>query len=65
MWFGRWRFSFRFKWVNKLRILGVFFSNGLVDVECDNWKAELEKLKEVLGLWSLRTSFFRRARDDH
>ena len=40
------------KWVNKMRILGVFFSNGLVSVDQDNWKSKLDQLKSVLNLWS-------------
>ena len=62
MWLGRWRANgacpFGLKWVNKFRILEVFFSNGLVDVKCDNWKAILDKLKQVLGLWSQRDLSF-------
>lgn len=55
MWLGRWRSNvatpFGLKWVNKMRLLGVFFSNGLVSVDEDNWKAQLDKLKSVIGLW--------------
>ena len=70
MWLGRWRTNgaspFGLKWVNKFRILEVFFSNGLVDVKCDNWKAILDKLKQVLGLYMVAArSFFCRARDNH
>ena len=36
MWFGRWRAigatPFRLKWVPKIRILGLYVSNGLVSV---------------------------------
>ena len=65
MWLGRWRANgaspFGLKWVKKLRILGVYFSNGLLDVDTDNWKPKLDKLKQVLGLWSKRElSFFGR-----
>ena len=62
MWLGRWRSNgaspFGLKWVTKMRILGVYFSNGLVNVEGDNWKAKLDKLKQVLGLWSQRDLSF-------
>ena len=58
MWLGRWRANgaspFGFKWVNKLKILGVYFSNGLVNVDEDNWRCKLDKLKRTLGLWSKR-----------
>ena len=64
--FGRWRANdampFGLKWVTKMRILGVFFSNGLLNVDSDNWKSKLDKLSSVLGLWSRRDlSFLGRA----
>ena len=56
MWLGQWRDNgatpYGLKCVNKMRILGVFFSNGLVSVDQDNWKPKLDKLKSVLNLWS-------------
>ena len=66
MWLGRWRDNgatpFGLKWVTKMRILGVYFSNGLLSVEHDNWKCKLDKLKSVLTLWSSRElSFIGRA----
>ena len=66
MWLGRWRANtaapFGLKWVSKIRILGVFFSNGLVCVDNDNWKSKLDKLSSVLGLWKQRDlSFIGRA----
>ena len=66
MWLGRWRTNgdspFGLKWVNKMRILGVFFSNGLVCVDDDNWREKLNKLSSVLGLWKQRDlSFIGRA----
>ena len=66
MWLGRWRDNgaapYRLKWVNKMRILGVHFSNGMLSVEQDNWKSKLDKLKSVLSLWSSRElSFIGRA----
>ena len=43
MWLGGWRANgaspFGLQWVNKLRILGVYFSNGLVAVDKENWKS--------------------------
>lgn len=62
MWLGKWRANgdtpYGLKWVNKMRILGVFFSNGLVSVDQDNWKSKLDKLKSVLNLWSSRELSF-------
>ena len=62
MWLGRWRANgaspFGLKWVHKMRILGVYFSNGLVNVDADNWKSKLDKLKQSLGLWSQRDLSF-------
>ena len=40
--------------ITKMKILEVYFSNGLVSVDHDNWKAKLSKLKPVLSLWSQR-----------
>lgn len=47
-----------FRWVNKMRIFGVFFSNGFVCVEGDNWKLKLDKFSFVFNLWSFREFFF-------
>ena len=62
MWLGHWRdmgdSSFGLKWVTKIRILGVFFSNGLVSVENDNWTTKLNKLSLALGLWKERDLSF-------
>ena len=62
MWLGKWRANgaspFGLKWVNKLKILGVYFSNGLVNVDEDNWRSKLDKLKKTLGLWSQRDLSF-------
>ena len=44
--------------LKKMRILGVFFNNGLVSVDNDNWKTKLDKLKTVLNLWSSRELSF-------
>ena len=44
------------------RILGIYFSNGLVSVESDNWRSKLDKLKNVTNLWKQRElSFLGRA----
>ena len=62
MWLGRWRgrgdSPFGLKWVSKIRILGVFFSNGLVSVDDDNWRIKLNKLSSTLGLWKQRDLSF-------
>ena len=62
MWLGRWRANgaspFGLQWVNKPRILGVYFSNGLVAVDKENWQSKLDKLKKTLGLWSQRDLSF-------
>lgn len=62
MWLGRWRDNgatpYGLKWVNKMIIVGVYFSNGLLSVEQDNWKPKLDKLKSVLNLWSSRELSF-------
>jgi len=41
-----------------MRILEVFFSNGIVSVDNDNWKVKLDKLKSVFNLWSSRELSF-------
>jgi len=62
MWLGRWggygATPYGLKWVKKMRIVGVFFNNGLVSVDNDNWKTKLDKLKSVLNLWSSRELSF-------
>ena len=37
-----------------MRVLGVFFSNGLVGVDHDNWQSKLDKLNSILNLWKQR-----------
>ena len=66
MWLGGWRarddVPFGFKLVTKMKILGVYFSNGLISVDNDNWRERLDKLEKVLKLWSQRDlSFLGRA----
>ena len=62
MWLGRWRSNgaspFGLKWVSKIKILGIFFSNGLVSVESDNWRSKLDKLETKLNLWKQRELSF-------
>ena len=60
MWLGRCRGDspFGLKWVSKICILGVFFSNGLVSVTDDDWNVKLNKLSSVLGLWKQRNLSF-------
>ena len=62
MWLGRLRANgashFGLTWVSKMRILGIYFSNGLVSVESDNWRSKLDKLKNVTNLWKQRELSF-------
>ena len=41
-----------------MQILAVYFSNGLVSVENDNWKSKLDKLRSILDLWTSRELSF-------
>ena len=41
-----------FKWVTKMKILGVVFGQ---DTETDNWRPKLEKLEKHLNLWKSRS----------
>ena len=53
---------FGLDWVSKIKILGVYFSNGLIDVDVDNWRSKLDKLTSVLDRWKQRDlSFISRA----
>ena len=66
MWLGGWQCNtatpFGLDWVSKIKILGVYFSNGLVDVDVDNWRTKLDKLSSVLDRWKQRDlSFIGRA----
>ena len=66
LWLGRWWANgaspFGLTWVLKMKILGVYFSNGLVSVESDNWQSKLDKLQSVINLWKQRElSFLGRA----
>ena len=59
MWLGAWRSKpdtpSGLTWVNKMKILGVWFSNGSVSVESDNWQPRLNKLENNLNLWKSRS----------
>ena len=65
MWLGHWRdmgdSPFGLKWVTKIHIVGVFFLNGLVLVDNDNWTTKLNKLSLALGLWKEDLSFIGRS----
>ena len=37
-----------------MKILGVYFSNGLSTVEQENWQPKLSKLEKNLNLWKSR-----------
>ena len=68
MWLGRWRANgaspFGLTWVPKMKILGIYFSNGLVSVQSDNWKSKLDKLENVTNLWKQRELSYLSC-DDH
>ena len=59
MWLGSWRGCpdqpLGLTWVTKMKILGVVFSSGLVDVVRDNWEPRLSKLEKSLNLWKSRS----------
>ena len=41
-----------------MKILGVYFSNGLVSVESVNWRSKLDRLQNVTNLWKQRELSF-------
>ena len=57
MWLGAWKSCsltpHGLKWVNKMKILGVWFGNTCVDPE--NWLPRLSKLENNLNLWKTRS----------
>ena len=59
MWLGAWRSCpdkpLGLKWVTKMKLLGVWYTNGLVNVDPDNWQAKLNKLEKNLNLWKTRS----------
>ena len=42
-------------WVTKMKILGVWYTNGLANVTIDNWQKKLNKLEKNLNLWKTRS----------
>ena len=47
---------------DKLKVLGVWVGNGLVDVNADNWDKVMEKIQNALNMWKMRNlSVFGRA----
>lgn len=59
MWLGAWRTRtdspLGLTWVNKMKILGIWFGNGTTNVEHDNWLPHLSKLENNLNLWKSRS----------
>ena len=62
MWLGSWRTCpaqpLGLTWVSKMKILGVWFSNGNVNVDPENWLPRLSKLEANLNLWTTRSLSF-------
>ena len=62
MWLGAWRSCpdapLGFTWVTKMKILGVWYTNGLANVDPDNWQSKLNKLEKNLNLWKTRSLSF-------
>ena len=62
MWLGAWRSCpdrpLGLEWVTKMKILGVWYTNGLANVEHDNWQSKLNKLEKNLNLWKTRSLSF-------
>lgn len=46
------------KWVTKMKILGVWYTNGLANVDPDNWQSKLNKLEKNLNIWKTRSLSF-------
>ena len=59
MWLGSWRTRsdapFGLTWVNKMKICGIWYSNGTLNVDQDNWQTRLEKLESKLNSWKPRS----------
>ena len=59
MWLGAWRARpdtpLGLSWVQKMKICGVWFSNGLVNVDPDNWLPRISKLESNINLWKCRS----------
>jgi len=62
MWLGAWRACpdtpLGLTWVTKMKLLGVWYSNGLANVDPDNWQSKLNKLEKNLNLWKSRSLSF-------
>ena len=62
MWLGAWHACpdtpLGLTWVTKMKVLGVWYSNGLVNVDPDNWQSKLNKLEKNLNLWKSRSLSF-------
>lgn len=62
MWLGAWHSCpdkpLGLKWVTKMKILGVWYTNGLANVDPDNWQSKLNKLEKNLNLWKSRSLSF-------
>ena len=62
MWLGAWRSCtdtpLGLTWVTKMKILGVWFTNGLANVDPENWQSKLNKLEENLNVWKTRSLSF-------
>ena len=62
MWLGAWRSCLDkplcLTWVTKMKILGVWYTNGLANVDSDNWQSKLNKLEKNLNLWKTRSLSF-------
>ena len=58
MWVGAWKSRddepFGLTWVNKMKVLGVWF--GTVPVEQDNWQRKLRSLRSVFIYGNLGVS---------
>ena len=59
MWLGAWRSRpdtpLGLSWIQKMKICGVWFSNGLVNVDPDNWLPRISKLESNINLWKCRS----------
>ena len=61
MWLGAWRSRpdtpLGLSWVPKMKICGVWFSNGLVNVDPDNWLPRISKLQSNINLWKCHSFY--------
>ena len=59
MWLGsnlqRGCYGFNLKWVNEVKILGIFFSNARVASEIEkNWNEQINKCRQIINQWEKR-----------